>query len=512
MYMKRTKKDLKLLFVNPCLRPGGYTKILPVGLASVMTYFKENGYEFTLLDTDINEFDDAYVENFIEKNEFDFVLLGSIVTHYKWIKWFVNMTKDHQPNTKIVAGNSVAGSIPKLFLEKTKADIVVCGEGEISAYEAVEAVRQNKELKDVPGIAFRNVKKEFVETPARKAAKIDTLPLIDWSIFDVERYLSYGTLFPEQNKSKKESDRAMPIVTARGCAFKCTFCHYVFWNDPYRNRDPKSIVKEIKQLQEKYDIKYFNFWDDLTFASAKQADKLCDEIIKSGLKIKWVASIRVDIFSRANLSYEESLKVANKMKQSGCYDVGFALESGNQEILEMMNKKIEADAFYNTCQILKDVGITVQTSLVFGYPIETKETIKQTFDQCLKARVYPSIGFLLPLPYTVMYDYAKANGFITDEDAFLESITERQDICINMTKMSDDEIMTEIKNGARKLNEMLELGLTEETYIKTKTYQGSKDKKKLKPIDPENIKRIRNDVSFNYSASEFKFEEQIDSE
>ena len=113
------KKDLKLLFVNPCLRPGGFTKILPVGLASVMTYFKENGYKFTLLDTDINEFDDAYVENFIKENEFDFVLLGSIVTHYKWIKWFVNMTKGHQPNTKIVVGNSVAGSIPKLFLEKT---------------------------------------------------------------------------------------------------------------------------------------------------------------------------------------------------------------------------------------------------------------------------------------------------------------------------------------------------------------------------------------------------------
>ena len=111
-----------------------------------------------------------------------------------------------------------------------------------------------------------------------------------------------------------------------------------------------------------------------------------------------------------------------------------------------------------------------------------------------------------------MYDYAKANGFIKDEDAFLESITERQDICINMTKMSNEEIMAEIKNGARKLNEMLELGLTEETYIKTKTYQGYKDKKKLKPIDPENIKRIRNDVSFNYSASEFKFEEQVDSE
>ena len=60
----KSKQELKLLFVNPCLRPGGYTKNPPVGLASVMTYFHENDYQFTLLDIDINEFDDDYVENY----------------------------------------------------------------------------------------------------------------------------------------------------------------------------------------------------------------------------------------------------------------------------------------------------------------------------------------------------------------------------------------------------------------------------------------------------------------
>ena len=69
--MPAKKKDLKLLFVNPCLRPGGYTKLLPVGLASVMTYFNGKNYKFSLLDIDINEYDDAYVENYIKKNHFD---------------------------------------------------------------------------------------------------------------------------------------------------------------------------------------------------------------------------------------------------------------------------------------------------------------------------------------------------------------------------------------------------------------------------------------------------------
>ena len=213
------------------------------------------------------------------------------------------------------------------------------------------------------------------------------------------------------------------------------------------------------------------------------------------------------------------------MRQCGCYSAAFAIESGNKEIMKMMNKKVEVDAFYKTVYTLREAGIIVQTSVVFGYPIETKESIRETFDQCLKCGLYPSIGFLLPLPYTVMYDYAKMNGFITDEDHYLESITERQDICLNMTKMSDEEIMNEIKDGARKLNKMLDIGLTEETFIKSKGYKGQRVNKKLvvpqetnaaslgnkstRPrLDPKKIKRIRNDVSFNYSQTDFKFEEQ----
>ena len=504
--MSTKKNDLKILFVNPCLRRGGFTKLLPVGLGSVMTYFKEKNYNFTLLDIDINEFDNEYVEKYLKRSNFDCILIGTLVTHYKWIKWFVNTAKGSQPNTKIIVGNSVASSIPELFLSKTKADVAIIGEGEISAYETVEAFRLEKDLKTVEGIVFKDAEGNIVLNEPRKVGNINDFPIIEWDFFDVERYLNKPAVNTDRNPEKM---RVLPIITARGCAFKCTFCHYVFWNDPYRNRTPKSILTEIEFLINKYNVNYIEFWDDLSFASAIQVEKLCDEIIKSGLKFKWNASVRVDLFSRARLTIEDSIRVAKKMKKAGCYQVGFSLESGNQEILEMMNKKIEADSFYNTIYILREADIICETSVVFGYPIETRETIKQTFDQCLKAGVYPSIGFLLPLPATGMYDYAKVNGFITDEDRYLESITERQDICINLTKMSDKDIMNQIKKGAAQLNEMLELGLNEDTYIKTKGFQNSKVKKSLvKPLDPKKMKRIENDVTFNYSANEFKFEGQ----
>ena len=518
--MPAKKKDLKLLFVKPCLRPGGFTKLLPVGLASVMTYFESKGYRFSLLDIDIDEFSDEYVENYIKNNHFDFVLTGTIITHYKWTKWFVNMTKKYQPDSCVIVGNSVAGSIPELFLNNTKGDIVVTGEGEISAYESVEAIRLGKDFETVPGISFRNNQGEVVNNPARVAININELPQIDFSFFDVESYIKKAETMPDKD-DQPETMRSLPVITARGCAFKCSFCHYVFWNDPYRNRSPESIIAEIKQRMQQYNVNYIHFWDDLSFASAIQAEKFCDAVIKSGLKFKWMATIRVDLFARARLSDEDALRVATKMKECGCYSTGFALESGNKEILEMMNKKIDVDDFYKTVYVLKKVGIITQTSIVFGYPQENKETIKETFDQCLKAGLYPSIGFLLPLPYTAMYDYAKVNGFITDEDAYLESITERQDICVNMTKMSNEEIMNEIEVGAERLNKLLKVGLEKDSYIKSKGYKSQRINKTLEvpqeqniaslgnksTVNPKKMKRNRNDVSFNYSKTDFKFED-----
>ena len=173
----------------------------------------------------------------------------------------------------------------------------------------------------------------------------------------------------------------------------------------------------------------------------------------------------------------------------------------------MMNKKIQADYFYEQVRIMKEVGITCSNSVVFGYPIETKETIQKTFNMCLEAGIYPSIGFLMPLPYTGMYEYAKNNGLITDENAYLDSITERQDITLNMTKLSNDEIMAEIKSGARELNEKLALGLDEKRFIRTGGYRKHTNKTAIgstrKPLDPENVERNENDFSFNYSQAVF---------
>ncbi len=500
---------MDILFINPSLRRGAKTKLLPVGLGYVMTFIHEQGYKFDLLDVDINDYTDEDIEDYLAQHQFDVILSGCIVTNYKWMKWLTKTVKKYHPQTKIIIGNSVAGSTPEVFLRNSATDFTVIGEGEFTTLALLNALRDGTPVSKVEGIAYIDEDHQFVQTPKRKASKINGIPMINWELFDVQKYIDTSDHAYAEGIVIKENDPivVMPVTTARGCAFKCTFCHYVFWNDPYRHRSPESILQEVKRNMDLYGANYINFWDDLSFASLKQADQLADAILESGLKFNWDAAIRVDLFGHPRFTYEKRLAVAKKFKESGCKHVSFSLESGNQEILDMMNKKIEVNYFTEQSKLLNEVGITTTTSVVFGYPLETPETIQQTFDMCLEAEVYPSIGYLLPLPYTVMYDYAKKHGHITDEDSYLDAITERQDFCLNMTQMTDEEVMGYIKEGAMKLNQMLGIGLASDHLVKTGGYRKHTKKtatQESRPLlDPENLKRNENDFSVNYSKAVF---------
>ena len=309
-------KELKLLFINPCLREG-HSKLLPVGLASVMTFVKNKGFDFELLDVDVNEYQDDYIENYIEKNKYDVILYGSIVTHYKWIKWLTHTIKKYHPNTLTVIGNSVAGSCYEVFMNNSPVDVVVIG-GEITCANVLDAYRNGNGFDKIEGIAFRNSDGMIVKTPQRSAVKkLDDLPVPDWSLFEIDKYfdnsidMSYG----DDDESEKI---ILPVITARGCAFRCTFCHFVYWNDPYRYRSAQSIIDEIRYNIDQYGVTNVSFFDDLTFAGLGQTEKLVDKILDSGLNFKWTGSIRADLFGHPRSSYEKRLSIAKKMKESGC--------------------------------------------------------------------------------------------------------------------------------------------------------------------------------------------------
>lgn len=153
-------------------------------------------------------------------------------------------------------------------------------------------------------------------------------------------------------------------------------------------------------------------------------------------------------------------------------NISYFLENANSKILQAINKKMDVNEFIEQSKIIWKSGITPLTSVIFGYPQETPETIQHTLDVCYECNIYPSVGFLLPLPGTEIYQWALNKGKIKNELEYLMKIGDRQDFHINLTEMEDDKFVETVNIYLEKHAE--KLGLKFDNPLKTTTYQKPK--------------------------------------
>lgn len=460
---------MKIAFINLSLRPDASRRLLPVGLAYIMTAVKRAGFEFDLIDMDINQLSMHSLEEILATNTYHVCALGCIVTGFKYVKEIAKIAKKTNPQATIIAGNSVATSIPEILLMNTMVDIAVLGEGDITIVELLTALDKGNTISEVRGIAFKENGK-VVYTPARAVVpELDALGFPDWDIFELDKYNKYSDMHIATFISEKI--HSYPINAARGCPFNCSFCYHVYKDQKYRKYSEEAVSIEIDRLYHKYNCNYVSFWDELTFHSKKSASVMAERIRSLGYKIGWEAPTRGNLFGR------DDVPLIRTLKDSGCTSIAFSLENASPEILHAMNKKINVSQFIQQVKALWEGGVTPLTSVIFGYPQETVETIQSTIDVCEECNIFPSVGFLLPLPATPIYEWARKNGRIVNEVEYLERIGDRQDFHINLTNMPDDEFVETVTSKLEALAR--KQGLKLESVFKTVMYQKPKGHKEL---------------------------------
>lgn len=463
-------KKLNVLIINISLRPDSEKILFPIGLGYIATAVHNAGYNLEILDLDALRLSDDQVEESIKKIDCDVVAMGVIVTGYKYVKKLCSLIKKHK-QVPIIVGNSVATSVPEILIQKTEADIGVMNEGDVTIVELLKAIENNTPLEKVKGIFFRKKGKVIFSSPRELIEDLDSLPFINYELFDMKVYLErcrYNITEPYPMDFKKI--KAFPINTARGCPYNCTFCYHVFKNKKYRYRSVENIGKEILYLKEKYGINYVQFYDELSLFSKKRVQEIADFFIDNKIDIFWTADCRAGLFGKD----EMDLKLAKKLHKAGCLCLGYSLESGDENILSSMNKHMSVEDFVIQTHVLHKAGIVPTTSLVIGFPKETPETLKKTFDVCYQADIYPSTGYLLPQPGTPIYDYAVKNGKISDEEEYLLKMNDRQDFTINLTNMKQKEIEEIVVSNLNRISKKLKLNLSRENLIKTKHYRQKK--------------------------------------
>lgn len=452
---------MKIIFINPSLRPNAKRRLLPVGVAYVMTAVEKAGFGFELIDMDINDMSMEGLEEILGHSEFDICALGCIVTGYRFVKQIADIAKNVNPRCTVIAGNSVATSIPESLLHNTKVDIAVLGEADITMVKLLGVLERKGRLADVKGVAFKSGD-EIVFTDKRAVVTdINALDFPNWDIFDLDKYNEYGKV--NANCFSRDNVLSFPLNSARGCPYSCTFCYHVFKGEKYRRYSENLIIKEIERLHYRYNCDFICFWDELTLPNIKVVKSLAARIGALDFKIGWRAISRGGIFRK------EHIGLIRELRDIGCESISFSLENASPEILRAINKRMSVEQFIVQAKALWAGGVVPLTSVIFGYPQETPESIKMTLKVCEECNIYPSVGFLLPLPGTPIYEWARANKYIEDEVAYLEKIGDRQDFHINLTKMSDEELVGTAEEGLRELAH--KQGLELESVFKTTTYQ-----------------------------------------
>ncbi|HOY66362.1 MAG TPA: radical SAM protein [Candidatus Ozemobacteraceae bacterium] len=457
---------MNIAFVNPSLRPGAKRRQLPVGLAYVVSAVKRAGIPFDLVDMDINQYNLNDLREILGKKPYDVVAVGCIVTGYKHVLGIADVAKECNPACVVIAGNSVATSIPEILLNNSRVDIAVMGEGDVTIVELLQALANRRDIAEVKGIIFKKDGRLHATDKRNVIPCLDNVEFPDWEIFDLEKYSAFTQV--NVNYFSDKPIVSFPLNSARGCPFNCTFCYHVFKREKYRKYSEDVVMKEIRRLHDRYGCNFINFWDELTFENVASAERMVSKLNNLDFKIFWTGSIRGNLFK------SQHLDLVREMKRSGCDNIEYSLENASPEILKAIDKKISVDDFIEQSNVLWKGGVVPLTSVIFGYPQETPESIRLTLEVCEKCNIFPSVGFLLPLPGTPIYQWAKDNGRITDEIEYLMNSGDRQDFHVNLTSMSDHELVDTVTVHLEKL--AAKLGLKLDSVFKTTTYQKPKSK------------------------------------
>lgn len=456
-----------------CVRPDSPKKIANVGLAFVINAAKQAGFKYELLDIDLYRYTAEEVEEKIKNSDCDVFAYGALSSLYGQVRNMASLIRKHHPNGKIIVGNTIATNSYDVLLNTTEVDICVLGEGELTIVNLFKVLEAGEDFTKASGIVFKNAEGKVVRncgTPAY--ATLDEIPWLDYEVFEMDKYMEssrHHVPAPQKIPIPFESLRAIPINSARGCAFHCTFCNHAFEGYKYRTRTPRSLVDEIKHRINQYQVNFINFWDELTFCRWQDAEKFADIMIEENINVYWIASVRSELLVRAK---DKAIEVAKKLKKAGCHGLAYSLETGNKEILKDMKKMNTVEDFLAMCEICHAAEIDIYTSIIIGYPQETPQTIDETFEVLRQAKVYPSVGFLQLMPGTPMYRIGLEKGLIKDEVEYLLKMGDRQDLRINLTQYDDEFLMSYTTEKLVKLNEELKIGLNNAKLIKTGTWQG----------------------------------------
>lgn len=406
---------------------------LPIGLLSIAAYLRENKFPVNVYDAQINKRKPIFVDDnnnyyfgeswdkiklFFEKNYVDIVFLSSAYTvQKKSVHKMIKIIRKVSPRTFIVVGGAHATVLSEEFLKaQYRADIVCLGEGEETALEILQRYSESKSLFDIKGTAVL-INGAIVENESRDfISDLDKLSFPAYDLVNMEDYfylLNKGFEF-RPSLPTLHHKRSVSLVSSRGCPYNCIFCSiHSQMGHQWRGHSVEYVLDHLEFLVSEYKINHVHFEDDNLTFDKKRFINLLQGFVDRDFSFSWDTpnGIRID-------SLDESL--IKKISTSNCEHLTFGIESGSQEVLDrIVNKKLNLEKAVEIFSICEKEKINTSAFYIVGFPQESLDQIRKTFDFALenmkKYKVFPALNIVSPLPGTRLLE--KLNDIGLDLEA-----------------------------------------------------------------------------------------------
>jgi len=451
----------RVLLIYPYFKPKNSRSIFrfpPLGVCYVAASLQLEGHDVRVLDCTFTTVEEALEE--AARAEAEVVGIYSMITMKEESIMFAQRLRSRR--RLLVAGGPLPSCDPAAFFDDF--DVVVMGEGERTMVELVRAYAAGDALTGVAGIAYRDgLRGEendrgrhgrvVVTSPRPLAANLDQLHFPARQLLPNQQYIKYGR--------QKFGYSKTTVITTRGCPFRCEFCSNAVFGVSYRERSAANVVDEVEQvLALGYD--YIHFADDVFTFNRERLLDICAEINHRGLSFAWECLGRVDSMSR---------ELASAMKHAGCRRVFFGIESGNDDILKLMNKRITVRQARAAVTSAREAGLNVGAFFIVCYPGETNKTVLDTLRFASSLPLdYLSFTMPYPLPNTALHERIKEHinkSWRPPESGFLEHI------CIFDADFSETKMKFAIIKG--QITFLLKRRLGKSAYVAARPFEMATD-------------------------------------
>ena len=373
----------------------------PLGLAYIAAVLELNGYNVNIIDAESENLSSNDVMKRLNFNIDVVGITGTVMVAHELLK-IASLIRKKYPSTFLVVGGPFFNALPKETMKTGVFNVGILGEAEFVFPKLVNAFEKGLEFKEVNSIVYINKGKlKFTGSPA-VIKNIDMLPFPARHLLPNLKFYNPKALY--------KSLPSTTLISSRGCPNRCIFCDNSIFRKQVRMHSPERVIKEIELLINKYGIRELVFIDDNLTLNHKRILKICKLIRDKNISISWRCLARVDTISKDLLK---------EMKKSGCWLVAYGIESGNQTILDYIQKGINLNQIKKAVKLTNEAGIESFAYFMLGFPIDTKQTIDDTIKFALSLNLdYITFNKTAIYPGTKLYNillksssFSKINWF-----------------------------------------------------------------------------------------------------